>query len=350
MNNKFDVIDYINSSAIADYCRRISYRFSYPDMAYLIWASRKHSLAEKHTAWKSLIDTQPDTQIQERPWTPYIESLHGFLRQYMKLQSECVSVFLQNESGCVYSYCIRYPEEQPEYRDYSIFSDFQTCLMAVQTEVSDETGSCDEDSSYIQIRKQWICKTHRDQPKYMKVHINPSGRIMGLDEIIGIVRETDFDILDAFRGMWPEIPAPFRRGDVLISRNDRHYPVMPFVLEEIMNWEGVVPEKTLQFLRSRGDESDLCTKIYCLTDSGSLCLDHGPCYLDMEYYRGEFTGKEKFLPVLSGFLKGEYDVAVLLEAYDYLKNDSQWRNSFEYLAAFRSPHLSAAGFKEELDG
>ena len=93
MSSKLDIIDFINSSAIANHCRNIGYRFSALDMAYLIWASEKHSIEEKHNAWQILINTQPDVEVAERPWTPYIESLHAFLLKFMGLESKCLELF-----------------------------------------------------------------------------------------------------------------------------------------------------------------------------------------------------------------------------------------------------------------
>jgi len=39
-------------------------------------------------------------------------------------------------------------------------------------------------------------------------------------------------------------------------------------------------------------------------------------------------------------------VAVLIEAYNYLKNEEQRKISYEYLSAYKNPHLIVAGFKE----
>lgn len=121
----------------------------------------------------------------------------------------------------------------------------------------------------------------------------------------------------------------------------------PFVLDKILYWENAVPEMTLMFLRTRGDESDLMADIYGIADDDTFYRDHGPSYLDMEYYEKELEGFERILAVLSGFLKNEYNVAVLIEAYEYLKNEEQRKILYDYLSAYRNPYLIAAGFKEK---
>ena len=161
-----------------------------------------------------------------------------------------------------------------------------------------------------------------------------------------IISEEDNEILDAFRGMWPEIPTPFKRGDILISNNQRVCYDGPFVLDTILYWKDTVPESTIKFLRSRGDESDLEVNVYTISSDNSLCHDHGPCYLDMEYYNAPLDDSQKFLSVLSGYIKGEYDITVLFEAYDYLKDAKRRKASYDYLCAYKNSHLIAAGFGE----
>lgn len=347
MSSKLDIIDFINSSAIANHCRNIGYRFSALDMAYLIWASEKHSIEEKHNAWKILINTQPDVEVAERPWTPYIESLHAFLLRFIETENKGLELFFRDEPYCAYSYSIWYPGDEDYAHDRCIYPNFRLCFDAIQADLCDVLETTPADIRYIRIEKQWLNHSGSEAAKSMTVYIDSTGRPWFLCENYGIISEAESEISNAFRGMWPEIPTPFTRGDILTFQNRYHRKKEPFVLDAILYWDGAVHERTLAHLRKRGDESDLSANIYSLADDGSLWRDHGPCYLDMEYYDIALSDSEKFLAVLSGFIKGEYDVAVLLEAYDYLKAERNSKTTHEYLSAYKNPHLIAAGFKEK---
>ena len=60
-----------------------------------------------------------------------------------------------------------------------------------------------------------------------------------------VISDEDSEILDSFRGMWPEIPTPFKKGDILTYKNKHNRDCEPFVLDKILYWENAVPEKTL---------------------------------------------------------------------------------------------------------
>ena len=347
MSSKLDIIDFINSSAIANHCRNIGYRFSALDMAYLIWASEKHSIEEKHNAWQILINTQPDVEVAERPWTPYIESLHAFLLKFMGLESKCLELFFRDEPSCIYSYSIWYPGDEDYVQDRCIYPNFQLCFDAIQTGLADVLERIHDNIRYIKVEKQWANQSSSEAARSMTVYVDSTGNPWFLCESYGVLSETEIEILDAFRGMWPEIPTPFKRGDILTFQNRYHRKKESFVLDSILYWDGAVHERTLSHLRKRGDESDLSANIYSLADDGTLCRDHGPCYLDMEYYDVALTESEKLLVVLSGFIKGDYDVTVFLEAYDYLKTKRNRKIIHEYLSAYNNPHLIAAGFEEK---
>lgn len=135
MSSKLDIIDFINSSAIANHCRNIGHRFSTLDMAYLIWTSEKHSIEEKHNAWQILINTQPDVEVAERPWTPYIESLHAFLLRFIEVENKCLALFFRDEPYCIYSYSIWYPGDEDYAHDRCIYPNFRLCFDAIQAEL-----------------------------------------------------------------------------------------------------------------------------------------------------------------------------------------------------------------------
>jgi len=351
MNSKFDIYEFINSKAIRNHCREIKHKFSFVEAAYLVWASENHTIEDKHNTFLMLIEEFHDKEIAERPWTPHIESLHDFLKQFIQIENKYISIFYKDELNCVYSYEIRYPGDEDYSCDSRLFIKFQDCYAEIQKDVHEfmkdyNERNYDISSVYIKVTKQWLNSTDFDNTKAITLLIDHKNNPMYIYDCHTIISDGDSEILDAFRGMWPEIPTPFKKGDILTFKNKHNRSCEPFVLDKILYWPNAVPEKTLKFLRNRGDESDLMADIYGISDDDTFYRDHGPSYLDMEYYEDELKGFNKFLAVLSGFLKSEYSVAVLIEAYNYLKNEEQRKISYEYLSAYKNPHLIVAGFKE----
>ena len=298
-----DIYKFINSPAIATHCRNMNHQFSTTDIAYLIWASEKCSIKEKHNAWRNLIATHPDTEIAARPWTPHIKSLRSFLSFFMELENKYLALFFQNEPSCVYSYSIRYPGDEDYTHDPCLFPTFQMCLSAITADIDSYRKKSSTELHYILIEKQWICQSASDFAKSLSVYIDSNGVPWFLDSDSQRISDENRETLDAFKGMWPEIPTPFKRGDLLISQNRHHFCNRPFVLDEILYWEDRIPERTLRFFRTYGDESDLNANTYVLSGSGKPCYNHGPCYLDMDYFNKDSDDSEKFLDTLSKFLK-----------------------------------------------
>ena len=106
-----DIYSFIKSKDIAEHCRTIEHEFTPLEMAVVIYHSNK-TLEERHEAWQCIIDTQPDTEeIVTYTGLKYeetvYESLHHFLREYMRIEN-CLAVRMKTaEPGTVYTYSLR---------------------------------------------------------------------------------------------------------------------------------------------------------------------------------------------------------------------------------------------------
>ena len=87
MSSKFDIIDFINSSAIANHCRRIGHGFSTLDMAYLIWASEKHSVEESVTSGANPSADKTAGQARFSPALPLDENQRDLLLALLRGES-----------------------------------------------------------------------------------------------------------------------------------------------------------------------------------------------------------------------------------------------------------------------
>ena len=62
-------------------------------------------------------------------------------------------------------------------------------------------------------------------------------------------------------------------------------------------------------------------------------------YMNLEYFRGELSGKKRILKALSNHIKGEIDVGLFANAYhkilceEYAKSQNPWNITSEGLAA-----------------
>ena len=89
-----DIYSFINSRDIAEHCRALEHEFTPLEQAIIIYHSKK-PLAERHAAWQSIIDTQPDMEVVEWADSRHIrtlhESLHQFLREYIRIENSLVN-------------------------------------------------------------------------------------------------------------------------------------------------------------------------------------------------------------------------------------------------------------------
>jgi len=59
-------LEYINSSAIREHLKKLEYRLTPVQCAFLVWQSKRHTLKQKHAAWNDMIETMPDCAVEER--------------------------------------------------------------------------------------------------------------------------------------------------------------------------------------------------------------------------------------------------------------------------------------------
>ena len=91
--------------------------------------------------------------------------------------------------------------------------------------------------------------------------------------------------------------------------------------------------------RCYGDESDMNAWGYFQNQDGTVYHEVMSNYMDLEYYRGELSGKKRILKALSNHIKGEIDVGLFANAYhkilceEYAKSQNPWNITPEGLAA-----------------
>ena len=194
-----DIFRFINSRDIREYLKSRNYPFTSLEAAWLIYQCRCATIKEKHEAWQELIQTMPDCAVAERPHTARHESLHQFLKEYIRTEDEILDWFFRDEKDAIYN-C--------EFGEYAMwcpggeyFDSFQKCLKAYTDR---RLGKMT-----FKITKQIL---NSDQCTYVifsadnePLKFDTSWYPEGGDEILyGVLGGLEFDF-----------PTPFTKGDIL---------------------------------------------------------------------------------------------------------------------------------------
>lgn len=305
-----DTFRFINSKDIREHIRSIRYEFNSLETAWLIYQCHDATIDEKHKAWNELIETMPDCPIEKRLNTVAQDSLHAFLRQYMKLEDKYMNEFcderhadtFNDDKPFVYKFKYIY-EDGTEYEWDTVFS----CFDALYESIMEP----EEDVISIQCTKMQIDRLDSRQIAYL----NPSFEFLRLDHG-RIDSDKEWDLFGGvFDGLWFEFPTPFRKGDIVWNPDQPEgFCAGPFVTTGVC-LDGIESDKTKENIRKDGDSSDMCAGGFFLNEDGSI---YGECmsnYMDLEFYNKDLTGSNRTLIALSNFLKNEIDPALFARAY-----------------------------------
>ena len=120
--------------------------------------------------------------------------------------------------------------------------------------------------------------------------------------------------------MWFSFPTPFQKGDIVWEPESEEDCKGRFVLTDICS---TCFSESIERCK---DVSDMNTRGYFQSDDGDIFDESMWNYMDLEYYRGKFTGKRRILKALSNYVKGKIDISLMLKAYRKIITD-------EYAAA-----------------
>lgn len=313
-----DIFRFINSRDIREYLKIRNYPFTSLEAAWLIYQCRCATIKEKHEAWQELIQTMPDCAVAERPHTAHHESLHQFLKEYIRTEDEILDWFFRNEKDAIYN-C--------EFWEYAMwcpggeyFDSFQKCLKAYTDR---RLGKMT-----FKITKQIL---NSDQCTYVifsadnePLKFDTSWYPEGGDEILyGVLGGLEFDF-----------PTPFIKGDILCE--SEVYEMNPSLRADLF----VITD--LPACSKNESYRDGCRmKVwgFFLKYDGTLQYEDMYNYMNLEYFRGELSGKKRILKALSNYIKGEIDVGLFANAYhkilceEYAKSQNPWNITSEGLAA-----------------
>lgn len=336
-----DICSFLNSDDMADHLREIGYEFTAPEAAFIVHLSQGATLDEKVEAWIEIARTMPDCSMEGRTNMAPIPSFRQFLYEYVGLLRRDLDAFFKPD-GCIFSYS--YEETGHGWQDDgNLFSSAEGCLGYLKERWAD-----DDDPSVTGFR---LAKSKVDSPDGRRddwLSLNRRMEVMGVD-CLG-EDESDLELKLQLDGMWFAFPAPFKRGDIVISA--RGGDPRPFVLSSLPTWgeqellengfrkgERIVDRADWrkERLLKNGDITDMCCCGYGLGEGHfsrefdvwndavlyTECMCD--CYLDMGRFNGELDDSELWMEVVSAHIKGEVDFGETSNLLHYLAVDSEAR-------------------------
>ena len=331
-----NIYDYFNSRDIAAHCRKIDHTFTATETAYLIWHSNHHTLADKHKAWREVINSLPDEDFHSSWYDSAKQTLHSFLEDYMHLQSEFIEDFCETKENHIYTYSTL-PKYHDQYCSANIaFDSYKACLEALR--IYELRNDIHDEIAKVMITRQKVYSTAIAlREAQMPEHIIFDKHL----EILDI--EPDFDAdgkrlfapIHGFYDMWVVIPTPFCKGDIVADVNtyvdgtQRH---LPFILDRIPYWKkGAVNgidswNEANCLLHTDLGWTDMQEGVLFQDGKGEIYWDHAFHYLNLEYYRDELKGMEKLLRAVSDAIQGKITMADLLKSHSVTLMEQHIKN------------------------
>lgn len=319
-----NVLNFIDSPDIKDYLSDIGYEFSVPELAFLVYMSRKATLQEKFKAWNEIINTKSDCSMNERLNLEKIPSIHKLLRNYIELLNQILDWFYEPQNA-VYTYEIL-EEKLRTIFTKKCFTEYEWCnserfFGSLQSAFSNFKRECTKDSfKKVRFIKYYFSNSDEENQRKIMLEMNTDLEVVSVD-VQGILQESDLDIFLAFEGMWFSFPTPFKRGDILSHEG---VSGQPFVLDNISTWDsGKLIEngysvddnlvkradRRVEKLSQRGDTSDMNYSAYYVNDDKRngfyIYSDVFWNYLYLEYYTKPLEGEQKALIALSDKIRSE---------------------------------------------
>lgn len=348
----------IPSQNIREHLQKIEYKFSALEVAFLLWNNKNITISQKHGYWNTLTKEMPDEEIKRRINTDPYPSLHDYLRAYKETQNALLAEFY-DEKNAVYSYRFYCEGDNDWCENYkTVYPTYNAAYSALKEDFD------------LPIVKVEIKKQRLDEPKrIITVMMTKDEKPTDID-VLGATKQESDILYGVFEGLWLDIPLPFKRGDILQAKRSYYdcetEDSEPFVLESCHNWTAKeYKENGVQLSaerarnidwsvyrhRKNGDISDTFPCGYALSDGfvrgANKLYRHildGTDFLSLEYYKGELTGANRLLSLLSKRMKNEIDDEVFAHGH-FIITQEEYLKEYKKYMDFRSDIWEEFGIK-----
>lgn len=324
-----NVLPFLNSRTIVEHWKKIGFIPSAEQAAFLIHRSRERSLSEKHAAYREIIATMPDVSLPERAWCPAVPSLHAFLADFIDVEEQLLTAFLDPNDG-VYSF-VGYSNSVWGGCDSDplVYPTFESCLEKLR-----------DTSRYDPLIRAEVTRQELGAEKPLLydricVSLNANFEIVSIKDYDPKSKYSKAE--DFFSSRWFAFPTPFSRGDIVCSPNISQTQIGrdSFILDELACWGSEelcangIPDEPMtgkysssyqwkdhwigQALRE-ADHTDMTASGIFYNDDGTIYGEVMHDYLDLDYPKEEPDGAGRILIPISNFLKGKIDEVELIRA------------------------------------
>ncbi len=203
-----NILEFLNSKDVADYLRKINYRLSPMEQAYLVYYSQNHNFAEKKRAWQEIAEEFPQETYSCKNSVLKEMPLAQALNEYIALMERFVDLCKTQELA-VWECQYRITEDDADWSSYFCcednvlyFSSYGQCFAYIQDKIGKK-------STYGIPEKFRITKTYFNEEKSVTLVFNLKGQFLEA-EGVGF---GDDAIQSLFWKTCIRIPTPFQRGD-----------------------------------------------------------------------------------------------------------------------------------------
>lgn len=316
-----DVLKFLSSRDMREHLKKINYKFSALEAAWIVWHS-DFTWGEKKKAFLEIMSEFEDMYIDRTAGCFTSKgNLFDYIKKHINWFEKQISLLRKNENNCIYNYKIKYDCGREDWCDWNhyYYSTYEKCL----ADLKKELVKVDEKDAIVVMKKEYLdeskCPIESKFDKLLNVLDVDGGQ--DENENIGHI---------FFESFWLDLPHPFKKGDILYN-NSKCYPYRNKVVAHYIN---DIPEN----FKKNADFSDMNVVGYGVCDDGTVEWDHYFFYMDWEKWEGESNGKDDaLLKVISMFLKGDAPFDEVLDVqcevltrhmHEKMKSNIQWTEEF----------------------
>jgi len=319
-----NIYDFFNSPDVAEYCKSIGHKFNAVESAVMVSQSKRRTLAEKHAAYRTIIEEYPDMEIPQGHTHTGHKSFRKALKKYISIEEKLLEEFISPEEGAVYRVSFR-NDSGDTHDDRCLFTTYKKALKHARDKVKDED---ERKIEYLQhnfscIVDMTVIKTFLDKDdcwhNSCTAYVSRAGEIKSIQwKHTSIVTHKTYADLYKLLDLYIDVPVPFKNGDLVefASGTSWQFREAVYVLEGLCNEDENYSENlfrwSLDSMHAHG---------HFLYSDGTITQYVILFYPDLQYCRHELEGEKRIMQYLSQFYKGEIDIDSLLKMQEYVFAD-----------------------------
>ena len=306
----FEICESLSSEAVCDHLIGLEYEFEPEAALWVIQRSKKFSLHGKANLWKTFVEGIGEDRLNDQT--------RELSRRWLELSEELEKQFMRQDFPAVYLARVEYRGGY-ELRDASgkAFSGYRACLEAIKHVVyedEDYTSMISDGSLSVEVLRLPL----DGSGEKLAARLNKDAEIVSIScesYETDLPRKNGELWFDLERG-WFDIPVPFEVGDI-VQVSDLE--VWGRQVDEPMVLEELAPEfyKAHPGMGKLRDSSDMYCRVYMISEYRFLpFLDHGPNYIDLDWYEKPLDTQHEVLKFIGAYLKGKLEFNHLLDVID----------------------------------